>query len=137
MATTEDPRGDDETREEMEEALGFVPGFFDALNEQDLVNEWQTFKYHTLEETEIPAKYKELIGLAVAANLKCPHCQLFHREAAKMHGATAAELAEASFLAGMTPRYSSILHAQNYDMDRFAEEFGRMADHLQAQMADD
>lgn len=137
MAAKSTERTYEETREEIEESLGIVPGYFDELNEQDLVNEWPNFKRHALEETEIPAKYKELIGLAIAANVKCPYCQLFHREAAKMHGATDEELAELEFLASWTSRYSSLIHAQNYDFETFATEFGQIADHLQGQMAAD
>lgn len=134
MATTSTERTYEETREDVEETLGFVPGYFDALAEQDLVNEWPTFKRYAFEETEIPPKYRELIGLAVAANIKCPYCQSFHREAAKLHGATDAELAEISFLASWTARYSALIHAQNYDLDTFDEELGRIADHLQEHM---
>jgi AhpD family alkylhydroperoxidase len=137
MASKSVDREYEETREEIEESLGMMPGWFDSLNEQDLVNEWPNFKRHALEETEIPAKYKELIGLAVAANVKCPYCQLFHREAAKMHGATEAELAEVEFLASWTARYSSLIHAQNYDYDTFASEFEQIGEHLQQQMAAD
>lgn len=137
MAATTDVSGYEETHAEIEETLGIVPGFFESMSEADLVNEWPTFRRHTLGETEIPPKYKELIGLAIAANLKCPYCQLFHSEAAKMHGATDAELAEVAYLSGYTPRYSSMLHAQNYDLDQFADECDQMAEHLQAHMAND
>lgn len=125
----------DETLDEVEEFLGIVPGYFANLNDEDLVNEWPNFKRHALEETVIPPKYKELIGLAIAGNIGCPYCQLFHREAAKMHGATEEELAELSFLASWTARYSSMIHAQNYDFDTFESEFHDIADHLQSQMS--
>ena len=119
-----------QTRDDVEATLGFVPGFLDALSEEDLVNEWPSFKKYNLGETEIPPKYRELMGLAVAANIKCPYCQHFHREKAKMHGATDAELEEINFLATITSRYSAMLHAQNYDIETFEEEFDRIAAHL-------
>jgi AhpD family alkylhydroperoxidase len=119
-----------ETREDVEGTLGFVPEWLDALSEEDLINEWPSFNKYTFGETEIPAKYRELMGLAVAANIKCPYCQHFHREAAKMHGATEAELEEVHFLASITARYSAMLHAQHYDQDTFEEEFDRIAAHL-------
>ncbi|MFB6195515.1 MAG: carboxymuconolactone decarboxylase family protein [Haloplanus sp.] len=134
---TQSTRSYEETREEIDETLGIVPGFLDALNEEDLVNEWPNFERHTLEETVIPAKYKELMGLAVAANIKCPYCQLFHMEAAKLHGATEEELAEVSFLASHTARYSSMIHAQNYDFDTFESEVEQIGSHLQKQLAAD
>ena len=119
-----------ETREDIEATLGFVPGWLEALADEDLVNEWPSFKKYTVGETEIPAKYRELMGLAVAANIKCPYCQHFHREAAKMHGATDAEIEEVNFLASITARYSAMLHAQHYNQETFTEEFDRIAAHL-------
>ena len=137
MSTTPTERTYGETRRDIEETLGLMPGYFDALAETDLVNEWPNFKRYALEETEIPAKYRELIGLAIAANIKCPYCQLFHREAAKMHGATEEEVAELEFLASWTSRYSSLIHAQNYDYETFANEFGQIGEHLEQRMAAD
>lgn len=123
------------TIDEIEETLGIVPGFLEALPEEDLVAEWPTFKKYLVAETEIPAKYRELIGLAVAANIRCPYCQHFHRGAAAIQGATEEELAELSFLASYTARYSAMLHAQEYDMDTFEEETAQIAEHFQAAMA--
>ena len=137
MATEPQSTSYDETLDEIEESLGIVPGYFSHLNDEDLVNEWPNFKRHALEETVIPQKYTELIGLAIAANRGCPYCQLFHREAAKMHGASEEELAELSFLASWTARYSSMIHAQNYDYDTFESEFDDIATHLQSQMSAD
>jgi len=42
-------------------------------------SEWPLFKKYNFEETEIPAKYRERMGLAAAANIKCPYCKLFHK----------------------------------------------------------
>lgn len=123
------------TIDDIEETLGIVPGFLDGLPDEDLVNEWPTFKKYLVAETEIPAKYRELIGLAIAANIRCPYCQHFHRGAAQLRGATEAELAELSFLASYTTRYSAMLHAQEYDLGTFEDEAEQIADHLQAQLA--
>jgi len=60
-------------------------------------------------ESKVPAKYRELMGLAVAANIKCPYCQLFHKSVAQMYGATEEELAEIAFLASYTSRWSSMI----------------------------
>jgi len=115
----------EETLEDIEKTLGLVPGFMVTLPENVLVQEWPLFKKYNFEETEIPAKYRELMGLAVAANIKCPYCILFHREAAKMNGATDEELAETAFLASYTTRWSAMIHAQNYDYETFKEEFNK------------
>ena len=136
MAATSVSGDVEQTRADIEETLGLVPGWFE-LNDQDLVDEWPTFKRYTVEETVIPAKYRELIGLAVAANIKCPYCQHFHLEAAKMHGATEEELRELAFLASYTARYSSMIHAQNYDLATFHQEVEEIGEHLQAMAAAD
>lgn len=132
MATDHDY---DETIEEIEETFGLVPPPLGTIPEDDTVHEWPFFKKYTVGESEIPPKYRELMGLAVAANIKCPYCAHFHREAAKLHGAADAEIREAYSLASFTTRYSAMMHAQQYPMDEFEEKFSRIADHLQQQMA--
>jgi AhpD family alkylhydroperoxidase len=71
------------------------------------------------------------LGLAIAANIKCPYCQLFHKGAAQMSGATEKELAESAFHASNTARWSAIIHAEHYDYQKFKEEFEKIGEHLQ------
>jgi len=59
---------------------------------------WGLMRIFYLAETQIPNKYKELIGLAVSGATRCKCCALFHTEAAKVFGATDAEIAEASLM---------------------------------------
>lgn len=126
-----------ETREEIEESLGLMPGFFEGIPDEDVVSEWPTFQRYVLGESEIPAKYRELVGLAVAANIKCPYCVYFHRGAAKLRGATDAELEEAAALSSVTSRWSAMIHAQEYDLDAFEAESERIGEHLRAHMEAD
>lgn len=136
MATTESSTpGYNETVREVEETLGLVPEWMENLPEEAVVTEWPRFKNLVLEEQEIPLKYKELINLAVASAIKCPYCTFFHREAAKMHGATEEELAELSYLASETPSYSSMIHAQNVDVREFQMEVAKIGEHLMAQQS--
>lgn len=123
-----------ETREDIEETLGLFPGFFEGIPEEEVVQEWPGFERYVLGESEIPAKYRELMGLAVAANIKCPYCQHFHASAARLYGATDEELAETAALASMTARWSAMIHAQGYDLDTFEDETERIGEHLQNQM---
>ncbi len=120
----------DDTLKDIETTIGLVPGFMKALPEDVLVQDWPLFKKYSLGESLIPAKYREMIGLAVAANIKCPYCQLYHKTAAKLHGATDAELSEVAMSASFTARWSAMIHAQNYDYQTFANELGRIAEHL-------
>lgn len=127
----------EETLRDMEETIGIVPGFMEALPEEDLNREWPFFKQYVLGESQIPPKYRELMGLAIAANIKCPYCEAFHQGAAEMHGATEEELSEAAMLASFTARWSAMIHAQHYDYDTFMEEFGQIGTFLQEQQAAD
>lgn len=121
----------EDTLEDMRKSLGIVPGFMKALPPDVLVNEWPSFKKYTLGESEVPGKYRELIGMAVAANIKCPYCQFFHTAAAKMQGASEKELAELAFLASYTARWSAMIHAQHYDYNTFVKETEEIGAHLQ------
>jgi AhpD family alkylhydroperoxidase len=121
----------DQTVSDIEATLGFVPGFMQGIPTESLVAEWPTMKKYVFGESEIPQKYRELTGLAVASNIKCPYCIHFHRGVAQLYGATDEELAELATLASVTSRWSAMLHAQEYDMDTFVEESQRIAAHVQ------
>ena len=120
----------EDTLKDIETSLGIVPGFMKALPTDVLVGEWPLFKKYVLGESEIPPKYRELMGLSVSANIKCPYCQLFHTATAKLHGASDEELAEVYFLASFTARWSAMIHAQHYDYDQFARELDQIGKHL-------
>jgi AhpD family alkylhydroperoxidase len=112
----------EDTLKDIQKSFGIVPGFMKGLPQDVLIHDWPLMKKYTLGESKIPAKYRELMGLAVAANIKCPYCQLFHMSVAKMLGTTAEELAEIAFLASYTSRWSSMIHAQHYSYETFAKE---------------
>lgn len=120
----------EETLKDIEKTLGIVPGFMKALPKDVLVHDYPLWKKYSLGESEIPAKYRELMGLSAAANIKCPYCQLMHRGISQLHGATDKELSEVAYLASLTARWSAMIHAQNYDMETFVKEVGQIANHL-------
>ncbi len=120
----------DETLKDIEATMGSVPGYMKALTEDVLMQEWPLMKKYVFGESIIPAKYREMIGLAVAANTRCPYCTMFHTGAAQLNGATDEEIQEIYFLASFTGRWSSMLFAQQYDMEKFAEEFHAVGAHL-------
>ena len=121
----------DDTLNDIKATLGIIPGFMKALPEDVLVKDWPLFKKYTGGQTAIPGKYRELGGLMVSANIKCPYCALFHTEMAKLHGATQEELSEIYFLASFTARWSAAIHAQRYDFDTFTNESQQIGAYLQ------
>jgi len=62
-------------------------------------------------EGAIPAKYKELIAVAVAVTTQCPYCIDIHAANARRAGATDAELAEATIVAAALRAGGAITHA--------------------------
>jgi AhpD family alkylhydroperoxidase len=127
------------TREEVErdikQHLGLVPSWFEAVPDSIAENEWATMRDLQLsDETAIPPKYKELMGLAVSGATRCRYCAYFHTEAAKMFGATEEEVSEAALIAKHTMGWSTYLNAMQLDYDEFVAEFDRIADHVREQM---
>jgi AhpD family alkylhydroperoxidase len=117
--------GSKQIEQEMIAQFGFVPGFYGTLPRSTLPAEWAVHRDFELAETAIPNKYKELIGLAVAAHIKCRYCIYFHQQAALANGATEEELKEACFMGGMTVQYSNAITGMRYDYDKFQGEVDR------------
>ena len=125
-----------ETERDIEETLGLVPDFIGALPDSLLDVEWHSFKTLMLsDDTAIPNKYKELIGLGVSGATRCKYCAYFHTEAAKLFGATEEEINEAALVAKNTMGWSTYLNAMQFDYDTFVRQFDQIADHVRAQMA--
>ncbi len=120
-----------ESEEEIRAVLGSIPTFFQDLPDYLFSPEWESFRNLQLaENTAIPPKYRELIGLAVAGATRCRYCVLFHTEAARLFGATEQELNEAALMAKSTMGWSTYLNTRGYDYDQFSREFEKVASHL-------
>lgn len=129
MATV---RNRKEVEAEMKEALGLVPGFFNAIPDKYFDLEWELFKSLELGETLIPNKYKELMGVAMHAETKCKYCILFHTEAAKLFGATDEEIQEAAHYAKMSLGWSAYLNGMQQDYDEFKDELEKIVEHVKS-----
>ena len=115
---------------EIEESIGSVPGFLKSLPDSTLGPEWKLFKISQMEPRAIPNKYRELIGLGVAAATKCRYCSFFHREMAKLEGATEAELEDAAHFAKSVSAWSTYIQGLDYDYDEFKKEVRKAAEHV-------
>jgi AhpD family alkylhydroperoxidase len=125
-----------DTKTEIREMLGLVPGFFDSLPGPLLDSEWESFKsIEVSDQTAIPNKYKELIGIAVSGATRCRYCVYFHTEFARLFGATDQEINEAALMAKHTMGWSTYLNASQYDYDRFTDEVNQVTAYLTKQAA--
>jgi AhpD family alkylhydroperoxidase len=107
---------------EIESVFGQVPSWIKSVPDVALSPLWRTMRDFYLAETVIPNKYKELIGLAVSGATRCRYCALFHTEAAKLYGATDAEIAEASYMGAFTMLASTFINAEQVDYEQFRRE---------------
>ena len=119
---------------DIEETLGIVPTFFKEVPDGLIPAEWESFKSLMLsDQTAIPNKYKELIGLAVSGATRCRYCCYFHTEAARLFGATEDEITETALIAKNTMGWSTYLNTLQFDYDQFVSEFDQVMEHARDQ----
>jgi AhpD family alkylhydroperoxidase len=124
-----------EVYNEIEEAFGVVPSMFEAVPDSSLELEWQLFKRLQLEEGPVPNKYRELIGLAIAAVTKCRYCAFYHTEVAKLFGATDAEIEDAVHYAKSSAGWSAYVNGLQLDFDKFKDEVLHACEHARSMQA--
>lgn len=112
----------EEVYEEIEEVFGLVPSFFKLIPDNTLEAEWRLLKRVEVEDGAIPAKYRDLIGLAVSAAVKCPYCTFYSMEAAKIDGATGAEIQDALEFTKSTVGWSAYFAGMQMDLTQFKME---------------
>lgn len=120
----------EEVYKDIEQAIGFVPHWLTRLADQTLEAEWNLIKNWEMAETTIPTKYKELIGLAVAAQMQCPYCVAFHTEFARLQGASDAEIEDAVYMGKHTAGWSTYLQGMQIDLNTFKREVKEICDAL-------
>ncbi len=69
------------------------------------------FDQAALKDGAIPARYKDLMAVAVALTTQCPYCIEIHTKKAKKAGATETELAETGMVAAALRAGGAITHA--------------------------
>lgn len=122
----------EETLKEIKTSFGFVPDFFKKTPKDVMIQMWPIFKKYQMGESAIPPKYREMIMLSASAAAKCPYCEMYHREACKMLGATEEELSELAVLVASVGFWSNTLHTMNYDITRFAKELKKAGKYMES-----
>ncbi len=121
-----------ETYKDIEQTLGIVPTMFKSLPDASLKEEWELFKRVQIEEGPVPNKYRELIGLGIAAVTKCRYCAFYHTELAKLYGATQEEIEDAIHFAKSSAGWSAYLNGAQIDFDKFKAEVLQICEHAHA-----
>ena len=108
---------------DIQATLGMVPGFFKVFPQSGIAGAWAEFKTIQLNpDTKLNGKTKELIGLAVAAQIPCTYCVYFHTAAAKANGATDEEISEAVAMAAISRHWSTVLNGMQVDLAAFKSD---------------
>jgi AhpD family alkylhydroperoxidase len=121
-----------EIYKDIEDTFGLVPSFFKKVPDSSLELEWNLFKKIQLEESPIPNKYRELIGLAIAGITKCHYCAFYHTEVAKLFGATDEEIEDALRFAKSSAGWSTYINGLQMDFEQFKDEVTRACEHVRS-----
>jgi len=112
------------TYADIEATFGSVPTFLKVFPAEGIAGAWSEMKSLQLNpKTALSNKEKELIGLAVAAQIPCHYCIYFHTESAKANGATDEEVREAIAMSALTRHWSTVLNGSQIDMESFKREY--------------
>lgn len=115
------------TTAEIQKTFGFVPEFFKSVPATLLPAWWNALSTFQLNPaTKLDGKTKELIGLAVSAQIPCEYCIVFHTEAARLNGATEEEIREAVGMAAVTRQGSTLLNGLQVDKAQFKKDLQRI-----------
>jgi len=120
----------EEAKKEITETFGTFPSMFDAFPKYALPGAWQAFKELSGPQGSIDPKNRELIQLAVAAQIPCDYCIFFHTLSAQAFGATDEELKEAVAYGAQTRHWSMIIQGAQIDLEEFKIEFQEMMKYM-------
>jgi AhpD family alkylhydroperoxidase len=100
-----------------------APPFLKTIEPQVAVSSaWQEWMAVFNPKGALDAKTKELIGLAVAAQIPCQYCVYAHTVGAKHAGATDEQIKEAVAASGLVRKMSTELNGNQYDMSEFKKQ---------------
>jgi AhpD family alkylhydroperoxidase len=123
-------------KEDIQKTLGFVPDFLKRVPDSMLPGAWEEMKtLQASDATALPCKIKELIGVAVSAQVPCTACGYGHQKIARAGGATDQEVGEAVAMASLTRKWSTFFNGIQLDEGKFRAEIGKVIDGAKKAMA--
>ena len=100
----------------------------EVFPENALEAAWQDYQATYADpDAALDPKTKQLIALAVAAQIPCDYCTFGHTKGATGAGATEEEIKEAIAVAAQVRKLSTMLNGYQYDMEKFQAELGGQA----------
>ncbi|MBX2871867.1 MAG: carboxymuconolactone decarboxylase family protein [Saprospiraceae bacterium] len=123
----------EKTKAEIIKALGVMPGFVDEVPKQLLPMAWEHFNSSNNPENQIPAKYMELIKLAVSAQIPCQYCVHAHKVNAELAGASEEEMKEAVMHGAWVRHWSTLAQSTTLDLNTFKKEYKGIVEYMMKQ----
>jgi len=120
--------------QDIEQKLGIVPTFFKHLPDNSLQLEWELMQRVQMDEGPIPNKYRELMGVGIAAVERCRYCSYFHTQMARLFGASDAEIEDAVHYAKSSAGWSAYLNGLQLDFDQFKREVNQACEYVGGQL---
>ncbi len=114
--------------QEIEQTWGFVPEWFKSLPQETMAAEWSLLRNREIDESPIPNKGRQLIGIAVAAQMQCSYSVAYHTEVARLCGATPEEIEDAVLMAKHTAGWGTYLRGTQADLENFKREVREVCD---------
>jgi AhpD family alkylhydroperoxidase len=122
----------DRARADIKTTWGFLPAFLKSVPEAALPGAWEEMKALQLNpNTALPSKIKELIGLAVAAQVPCQFCVYAHTGFAEMGGASKQEIGEAVMIAALVRHWSTVFQGHQTNLAAFRSQVAGWLAHAQ------
>jgi AhpD family alkylhydroperoxidase len=137
-ARTARAEGDPEAaaaRADMMKTVGFVPSFLKDVPDNMVPGLWRETKGIEFGKTALDAKTKDLIGLAIAAQMPSRLTAWSYTKCGKSSGATDAQLHEAVALSALARHWSTFFNGVQLDETRFRADLAKLRENMTKAMA--
>jgi AhpD family alkylhydroperoxidase len=119
----------------MTKMVGFVPSFMKGVPANALPGTWRETRDFELGKTALDAKTKDLIGLAIAAQLPSRLTAWSYALCAKANGASEAQLQEAVVISAMARHWSTYFNGLQLDEAKFRADLARFRENMTKAMS--
>lgn len=128
----------DAALKEIKDTFGLVPKFYELYPAEGVAAAWNEMKNLQLNpKTALSGLDKELIGLAVAAQIPCNFCTYFHTQAAKLNGGSEQQTREAIAISAIAVYWGAYFEGMRIDKEEFMEETDDIVEILKKRMKPD
>ena len=124
------------TQAEIAKTVGFVPSFVKAMPANLVPGLWQEARdFEMSDKTALSVKSKDLIALAIAAQVPSRLTIWSYSKCAKANGATEAEVKEAVAIAALARHWSTFFNGIQPDEGKFRAEIGKLRENVTKAMS--